>query len=119
MMRFIGNTVWLLAVGFYIAVFNVLVGMLLCLSVIGIPLGRQYFKYARLVLWPFGTRVRLRFERHPILNLIHLLLFGIIQIVFFCLLGILLCLTILGIPFGIQCFKFAKLSIAPYGAYVY
>ena len=118
-MRYVGNFVWLLTVGFSVATFNVLLGTLLCLTGIGIPAGRQCFKYARLAVWPIGTRVKLRFERHPIVNFIHLLLFGIVQIVFFCVVGILLCLTLFGIPFGIQCFKFAKLSLAPYGAYVY
>ena len=118
-MRFVGNFVWLLTIGFYVTVFNILLGILLSLTVIGIPAGKQCFKYARLSVWPFGTIVRLRFIKHPISNIIHLVLLGFIQILFFSLVGILLCLTLFGIPFGIQCFKFAKLSAAPYGAYVY
>ena len=95
-----------------------LVGLLLCITIIGIPFGKQCFKFARLSLAPFGKKVLLDFSRHPIMNVIWLLLAGWEMFLGYLFAGLFCCITIIGIPAGIQAFKFSILAIAPFGAKV-
>ena len=56
-MRVLGNILWIILGGLAIAIGWVLVGLILCISIIGIPLGLQSFKMAKLALWPFGAEI--------------------------------------------------------------
>ncbi|RYQ01208.1 Inner membrane component domain-containing protein [Bifidobacterium pseudolongum subsp. globosum] len=56
-MRLIGNILWLVLGGLAIAVGWAVVGVILCITIIGIPVGRQSFKMAKLALFPFGTQI--------------------------------------------------------------
>jgi hypothetical protein len=58
-MNFIGNIIWLLIGGIIAAILWALSGLLLCLTIIGIPFGLQCFKIAGFVLWPFGKEIEL------------------------------------------------------------
>ena len=117
-MKTIGNIIWFILVGLESAIAWFFLGILLCITIIGIPFGKQCFKIARLCVWPFGTEVTTNFGQHPIANVIWLILFGIGLGIGFFLSGLILCITIIGIPFGKQCFKLAKLSLTPFGATV-
>ena len=117
-MKTIGNVIWFILVGLESAIAWFLLGILWCITILGIPFGKQCFKIARLCVWPFGAEVNTNFDKHPIANVIWLILFGIILGIFFFLVGLILCITIIGIPFGKQCFKLAKLSLTPFGATV-
>ncbi len=115
-MSIIGNLFWIVLVGFIPALLWLLAGLLLCVTIIGIPFGLQCFKFARLTLIPFGAEVNTDFSSHPIMNLIWLLLFGWGLALYYCAVGLLFFITIIGIPFGFPCFKLALLAICPFGA---
>lgn len=115
-MRVLGNLIWFILIGFISCLLWGLVGMLFCITLIGIPFGLQCFKIAGLVILPFGRNVTINFDAHPIANFIWLLFFGIFFAMGYVIIGILICLTIIGVPFGLQCFKLAKLSLLPFGA---
>ena len=91
-------------------------GVLMCITIVGIPLGLQCFKAARLSLFPYGKKVVLHFNEHPIANVIWMILCGWEMALAYLVFGILNCMTIIGIPGGIQCFKFMKLAFFPFGA---
>ena len=78
----------------------------------------QCFKIARLLLWPMGHTVTTHFSAHPIANLIWIVLFGWEMCVGYVVSGAIYCITVVGIPFGLQCFKLAELSLCPFGASV-
>ena len=115
-MKTIGNIIWFLFVGLGSAIGFFLEGLLWCITIIGIPFGKQAFKLARLMLWPMGTKVETNFGAHPIANVIWLVFGGFGLALGFVFAGIFFCITIIGIPFGKQCFKLAGLSAIPFGA---
>ena len=117
-MKLIGNLIWFLLVGFLSFLSWAVAGFILCITVIGIPFGLQCFKIANLFLWPMGHTVTTHFSAHPIANLIWLILFGWEFCIGCVAAGILFSITIIGIPFGRQCFKLAELAICPFGAHI-
>ncbi|MDD6035964.1 MAG: YccF domain-containing protein [Lachnospiraceae bacterium] len=117
-MRTIGNILWMLFFGLWTAVVWFMLGLLWCITIIGIPFGLQCFKIAGLVLWPFGKEVYSNFGAHPIGNLIWLVFGGLGLAISYVIGGVICCITIIGIPFGKQCFKLATLALAPFGARV-
>lgn len=117
-MKTLGNILWLIFTGLATAIGWFLVGIVWCITIIGIPFGKQCFKLAKLSLWPFGHDAYTCFEKHPIANVIWILFGGLELCIGYFLAGVLWCITIIGIPFGKQCFKLAKLAIIPFGATV-
>ncbi len=117
-MKLIGNILWFLFTGLVTAIGWFFLGLFWCITIIGIPFGLQCFKYAKLSLAPFGKTVNTNFGKHPIANILWLVLGGFGMVLSFAFTGLLWCITIIGIPFGKQCFKFAALSVAPFGATV-
>ena len=115
-MKTIGNILWFLFVGLASGVAWFCLGILLCITLIGIPFGKQCFKIARVTVWPFGTTVATYFGKHPIANVIWLVLCGAYLAISYAIAGVLCCITIIGIPFGKQCFKLAGLAAIPFGA---
>jgi uncharacterized membrane protein YccF (DUF307 family) len=115
-MKLLGNIIWFIFVGLWAAIGYVFLGLLLCITVIGIPSGMQLFKMASLVITPFGHVVDTNFGKHPIINIIWLIFAGIETALGFLVVGLLFCVTVIGIPFGMQCFKLAKLTLIPFGA---
>jgi uncharacterized membrane protein YccF (DUF307 family) len=118
-MSFIGNLLWIILGGFLIALEYLVSGLLMCLTIIGIPFGIQSFKLAGASLFPFGNDVK-DAPNHgsgisTLLNVIWILLGGIWITLTHLVLGLVLCLTIIGIPFGLQHFKLMKLSFTPFG----
>ena len=118
-MRVIGNILWILLGGFISALLWVLVGCLWCCTIIGIPIGLQCFKLSSISLNPFGKEVRYEGEAVSfLLNVAWFLAGGEVLALVNFVFGLLLCLTIIGIPFGKQFFKIAKLALRPFGAVV-
>ena len=115
-MKTIGNILWFLFIGWESALCWLGAGLIWCLTIIGIPLGIQCFKLARVSLLPFGTKVELNFAAHPIANVLWLIFGGIGLAFGFALSGLFFCITIIGIPIGMQCFKLARLALLPFGA---
>ena len=121
-LRTIGNVLWLVLAGLWMAIAYVIAGVVQCITVIGIPFGIQSFKLAGYALWPFGRVVVQRSDRDAALscvgNAIWLVLSGIWLAIGHVVTGLLLCLTIIGIPFGIASFKLAGLALVPFGKLV-
>lgn len=118
-MNFLGNLIWLIFGGLVGAVSWFLAGCLWCITIIGIPVGLQCFKIAGLSLWPFGKQVVYSNSGMSlIVNIIWLIVSGLPLAIAHFLSGILLCITIIGIPFGKQSFKLAQLALMPFGARV-
>ena len=117
-MKLIGNIIWLLTGGLASALSFLVLGLVWCVTIIGIPFGIQCMKMAGLVLTPFGKTVNLNFGSHPIANIIWFILGGFAMWLAYIFAGIVLCITVIGIPFGLQVFKFAKLAAFPFGATV-
>ncbi len=115
-MKTLGNIIWFLLIGLWTAIGYLIAGLLFCITIIGIPFGKQCFKLATLVLTPFGKTVKTNFGKHPIANIIWLVLFGWEIFLGYLVVGLIFCITIIGIPFGKQCFKLAILSLMPFGA---
>ncbi|MFA7075433.1 MAG: YccF domain-containing protein [Candidatus Izemoplasmatales bacterium] len=115
-MRLIGNILWFIIVGLLSFVWWIIVGLLWCVTIIGIPFGTQCFKIASLAVFPFGKTVHTNFDSHPVANVIWLIFFGWEITISYVIIGVILSITIIGIPFGKQCFKLASLSLLPFGA---
>jgi len=115
----LGNIIWTLCGGIWQAIAWGVAGILWCITIIGIPIGLQCFKFASLVFAPFGKDVQYGGGAvSVILNVLWLIISGIPLALCAVLNGLLLCITIIGIPFGLQCFKIAKLALMPFGATV-
>jgi uncharacterized membrane protein YccF (DUF307 family) len=120
-MRTIGNVLWLILAGFWLALSYAFAGLLICITIIGIPFGVQAFKLAQFSLWPFGRTVVRSPEGGCLevgFNILWLVLFGWAIFLAHIAAGILLCITIIGIPFGIQAFKLSVLALWPFGRQV-
>lgn len=118
-MNTLGNLIWLIFGGLVTAVEYVILGLGLCLTIIGIPFGLQCFKLAVLTLLPFGKDVRnVPQPSGCITTFFNILWFftgGIILGLTHLFFGVLLFITIIGIPFAKQHFKLMALSITPFG----
>jgi uncharacterized membrane protein YccF (DUF307 family) len=117
LVKTIGNILWLFLVGWHTAIGWLLLGLLLCLPIITIPFAVQCFKFAGFTLWPFG-RVAIRSPGVRAASLVGNILWlipGLLLAFGYAVGGLLLFVTIIGIPFGVQAFKFAALAIAPFG----
>ena len=118
-MRVIGNILWIILGGFISALLWWLIGCLWCITIIGIPVGIQCFKLSSISLNPFGKEIRYGGEAVSfLLNVAWFLISGWVLALGNFLIGVLLCITIIGIPFGKQFFKIAGLSLRPFGAAV-
>ena len=118
-MKTIGNIFWFILGGFLISLYYAVVGILLCVSIIGIPFGVQLFKMAGLALWPFGHEVKAGPNDTGCLsifmNIIWVVCGGVEISIMHLTFGLICCLTIVGIPFGLQHFKMAALAFVPFG----
>lgn len=118
-MRFIGNILWFIFGGLLSGLAWILAGILWCITIVGIPIGTQCFKFAKIAIWPFGKEVVYGGGSiKMIANIIWLIVSGLPMAIGYVVFGALWCVTIVGIPFGKQFFKLAKLALMPFGARV-
>ena len=118
-MHTIGNIIWILCGGLATAICWALAGILLCVTIIGIPLGRQALKMASLTLSPFGKTIVYGGGAPSLLaNVVWVALIGLWEALAYAIAGTVACATVVGAPFGLQLFKMAKLSLMPFGARV-
>ncbi len=116
-MSLVFNLIWILTGGWITALAWLIQGLLFCVTIIGIPFGRISFRMARLTLAPFGKEIEYGGGMPSFFaNIIWLVLGGLALAVGYLIVGIVFCLTIVGIPFGVQLFKMSKLSLMPFGA---
>jgi uncharacterized membrane protein YccF (DUF307 family) len=121
-MNLLLNIIWLILGGFVVVLAYFLGGILLCITIIGIPFGLQCFKLAGLAVAPFGSEVR---EKDPpggaiavIMNIIWILLPGLELALFHLVMAVFLAVTIIGLPLAAQHLKMTRLAILPFGAEV-
>ncbi len=113
----LGNILWFIFGGFITGISWLLVGFLWCITIIGIPIGIQCFKLAELSFFPFGKEVKYGGGAGSfLLNILWIIFSGLLLAIESAVFGLLLCITIIGIPFGLQHFKIAKLALMPFGA---
>lgn len=116
-MKTIGNLIWFLFGGLWMGLGWTLVGLVWFISIIGIPVGIQCFKFARLAFFPFGKVIVYGGGAPSLLcNILWLIFGGFALAVSAAIHGLIFCITIVGIPFGMQCFKFARLALTPFGS---
>lgn len=116
--RLLLNLLWLLLSGLWLAAGYVVAGVVMCLLIVTIPFGIASFRLAVFVLWPFGRTVVRRPDAGAasvIGNILWFVLAGVWIALGHLLLGVLLCLTVVGIPLGLGNFKLAGVAVAPLG----
>ena len=96
-MKYIGNVLWFVLGGFIVSLYYFVVGILFCITIIGIPFGAQLIKLAGFALWPFGHEVQSDTNDGSCMSVIMNVIW------------------IIGIPFGVQHFKMAYLALVPFG----
>ena len=118
-MTFLGNIVWIVFGGLILSLAYLLLGIVYCTTIVGIPVGLQLFKMASLSLSPFGRTIKDKEGGMGCLsialNILWIVFGGIEMALSHAIIGLLFCITIVGIPFGIQHFKLALLSLMPFG----
>lgn len=118
-MRIIGNVLWLVFGGLEAAIGYFTGSLAMACTIIGLPVAFQTFKIGLLCLWPFGVEIEDTDSldgciRIP-LNVLWIIMGGLWAWFMHIIFGVLLFITIIGIPFGRQHFKMARLSLAPFG----
>ena len=115
----LGNLLWFIFGGCISGLSWLLAGCLWCITIVRSPIGVQCFKLAELSFFPFGKEVQYGGGAVSFLvNIIWLLVSGIPLAIEHLTMGCILCITVIGIPFGLQQFKLAKLALMPFGATV-
>jgi len=118
-MSILGNLIWLIFGGIIIAIEYFIGSLVLMITIVGIPFGLQTLKMGMLAIWPFGrdTRVQSRASGclYILMNVLWLICGGIWIAITHALFGLLLCITIIGIPFGMQHFKLTAVALNPFG----
>lgn len=118
-MKLLGNFIWLIFGGIIIAIEYFIGSLVLMITIVGIPFGLQTLKMASLALWPFGrdTRVDVRANGclYILMNIIWLIFGGLWIAITHAIFGLILCITIIGIPFGLQHFKLTAIALNPFG----
>lgn len=118
-MNFLGNILWFVFGGFLSGISWCIAGIIWCITLIGIPYGKQCFKFESLSFTPFGKNVEYGGGIPSLFaNIIWIIFFGIPMALENFFFGCLWCITIIGIPFGLQFFKISKLALLPFGAKV-
>jgi uncharacterized membrane protein YccF (DUF307 family) len=121
MLNAILNAIWLVLEGLWMAIAYFIVGIVCFILIITIPFGIASWRIAGYVLWPFGRTI----ERRPgaglasvIGNVVWVILFGWWLALGHLIAGVLLCLTIIGIPLGLASFKIIPITLVPLGVQV-
>jgi len=118
-MSILGNLIWLIFGGLLAALGYFVGGLILCITIVGMPWGLQCFKLAGLVLWPFGKKVISDSQDIGCLstfcNIIWIVCGGWYTALVHIVMGLLLSITIIGLPWGRQHFKLIEISLMPFG----
>lgn len=118
-MKILGNIVWILFGGLHTALEYFIAGLILMLTIVGVPFGLQSLKLGMLAIWPFGSKIRRKIPQPSCLNFIMNIIWFFVGGIFICLThlfyGLVFCITIIGIPFGKMHFRLAKLALSPFG----
>lgn len=116
-MRILGNIIWFLLAGFWSWLAWSIAGLLLCITIVGIPFGLQCFKIGSFGLFPFGKRIEAGTGLGSLLlNILWIIIFGWELALLHLTSAFFLCVSIIGIPFAFQSVKLAVISLFPFGA---
>jgi uncharacterized membrane protein YccF (DUF307 family) len=116
--RIIGNVLWFLLAGIWLAIGYAAAGLVAFVLIVTIPFGIASFRLAGYVVWPFGRTVVWRREAgfwSAVGNVVWVVVVGWGLALAHLAVGLLLCLTIIGIPFGVACWKMVPLALLPLG----
>ncbi|MDE5874091.1 MAG: YccF domain-containing protein [Muribaculaceae bacterium] len=119
-MNFLLNLIWIIFGGLMVAVEYVIASVGMMITIVGIPFGLQTMKLAMVALWPFGTKIDDNTTWPSgclagVMNIIWWFLGGIPIALTHLFWGLLFCITVIGIPFGMQHFKLMRLALFPFG----
>ena len=117
-MRLVLNVIWLVLCGVWMAIGYVVAGIICCILIITIPFGIAAFRIANYALWPFGRTILRRDTAglgSAIGNVIWVIVAGLWLAIGHIVTGVLLCITIIGIPLGLANFKMVPVSLTPLG----
>lgn len=118
-MNFIGNVLWLIFGGLLTALMYLLGAILLCITIVGIPFGLQVAKLSYMALSPFGKESIVTSQPtgclSTLMNILWILIGGLWIAIAHLVMGVLLCISIIGIPFGLQHFKLMTMALTPFG----
>jgi len=117
-MRLILNIIWLVLCGFWMWLAYLLVGLIMCLLIVTIPFGIASFRIAAFALWPFGRTVVSRPDAGSpsfIGNVLWFVLAGVWLAIGHVITGVMLMITVIGIPLALANFKMIPISLAPLG----
>ena len=116
------NILWFIFGGFETGLIWCIAGCFLCISIIGIPMGMECFKIGCFAMCPFGKDITPSQDTYSccfcFCNVIWIIFCGLIICILEGICGVLYCITICGIPFGLQHFKLAKIALMPFGAVI-
>jgi uncharacterized membrane protein YccF (DUF307 family) len=116
-MKTVANVLWLVLGALWLALGWLFWALILAIAVVGIPFARQCVKLAHFSLWPFG-RTTVKDPTATKLGVIGAILWiipGVLMAIGYVITGALLCITVIGIPFGVQAIKMAGLAVQPFG----
>ncbi len=118
-MKILLNIIWVIFGGLMTAIEYAISSIAMMITIVGIPFGLQTLKLAVLALWPFGREIQTNSWPSGclagIMNVIWWILGGLVIALTHLGWGLLFCLTVVGIPFGLQHFKLMKLALMPFG----
>lgn len=117
-MRIVLNVIWLVLCGLWMAIGYVVAGLICCVLIITIPFGLAAFRIANYALWPFGRTIAPRDDAgvaSVVGNVVWIIFAGWWLALAHLFTGLLLCLTIIGIPLGLASFKLIPISLTPLG----
>lgn len=117
-MRLVLNVIWLIFGGLWLALLYAFFGLIAFILIITIPFGFASFRIAAFALWPFGRKIVRRPDAGAgsmIGNILWIILLGWELALAHLITGVLLCLTIIGIPLGLGNFKLIPVSVTPLG----
>ena len=117
-MRTLGNILWFLLAGLWLAIGYAVAGLVAFILIITIPFGIASFRLAGYVIWPFGRTLVWQREAglwSVIGNVLWIVVVGWELAIAHLVAGLLLCVTIIGIPLGVACWKMVPLALLPLG----
>jgi uncharacterized membrane protein YccF (DUF307 family) len=117
-MRLVLNILWLVVSGLWMFLAYMIVGLLWCITIVGIPFGIASFRIGFFALWPFGRTVMRKDSAglgSGIGNVLWFILSGVWLAIGHAVLGAVLCITVIGIPLGLANFKMIPISLLPLG----
>ena len=115
-MKTIANFIWFIFPGYLMAIINVLLGVVLCCTLVLFPLGQQLIKLANCFVLPMKKKFETNFKQRPLGNVLYnLFMLGFINAIIMILVATLYCVTIIGIPLGKKAYRLALVAICPVG----